>query len=82
MNIEIDDDMVDAIIKGALVKDYIYLTADLKKHSKNNDYLHEDDARAFEETAGAILALSKWYFIKGEFDAAVKQARKKLWTQE
>ena len=78
MIIEIDDDMVDAIVKGSLVKDYIYLTADLKKHSKNNDYLHEDDARAFEETAGAILTLSKWYFTRDEFDKAVKAARKKL----
>ena len=78
MIMEIDDDMVDAIVKGSLVKDYIYLTADLKKHSKNNDYLHEDDARAFEETAGAILTLSKWYFVHDEFDKAVKAARKKL----
>jgi hypothetical protein len=78
MIIEIDDDMVDAIVKGSLVKDYIYLTADLKKHSKNNDYLHEDDARAFEETAGAILTLSKWYFVRDEFDKAVKATRKKL----
>ena len=78
MVIEIDDDMVDAIVQSSLVKDYIYLTADLKKHSKNKDYLHEDDARAFEETAGAILALSKWYFARDEFDKAVKAARKKL----
>jgi hypothetical protein len=78
MIMEIDDDMVDAIVKGSLVKDYIYLTADLKKHSKNNDYLHEDDARAFEETAGAILTLSKWYFVRDEFDKAVKAAKKKL----
>ncbi len=78
MIIEIDDDMVDAIVQGALVKDYIYLTADLKRHSKNKDYLHEDDAIAFEETAGAILALSKWYFASDEFDKAVKAARKKL----
>jgi hypothetical protein len=77
MVIEIDDDMVDAVVKNALVKDYVYLTDDLKVHSKNNDYLHEDDARAYEETAGAILALSKWYFVHGEFDKAVKVARKK-----
>jgi hypothetical protein len=77
MIIEIDDDMVDTIIQAALVKDYVMLTNDLKKHSKNNDYLHEDDARAFEETAGAILTLSKWYFIQGEFDIAVKATRKK-----
>lgn len=77
MVIEIDDDMVDVIIQNALVKDYIYLTDDLKAHSKNKDYLHEDDALAYEETAGAILALSKWYFTQGAFDKAVKAARKK-----
>jgi hypothetical protein len=77
MVIEIDDDMVDTIIQGALVKDYVWLTDDLKLHSKNNDYLHEDDARAYEETAGAILTLSKWYFVAGEFDKQVKAMRKK-----
>ena len=77
MVIEIDDDMVDTIIQSALVKDYVYLTNDLKVHSKNNDYLHEDDARAYEETAGAILTLSKWYFAQGEFDKQVKAMRKK-----
>jgi hypothetical protein len=77
MIVEIDDDMVDVILQGALVKDYVYLTDDLKKHSKNNDHLHEDDAAAYEEVAGAILTLSKWYFVNGEFDKAVKQARKK-----
>ena len=77
MVIEIDDDMVDTIIQSALVKDYVYLTDGLKVHSKNNDYLHEDDARAYEETAGAILTLSKWYFAQGEFDKQVKAMRKK-----
>lgn len=76
MMIEIDDDFLDTIIQGALVKDYIYLTNDLKRYSKNNDHLHEDDAIAFEETAGAILALSKWYFVRGEFEKQVKAARK------
>jgi hypothetical protein len=78
MVINIDDDTLDEIVKGALVKDYIYLTDDLKRHSKNNDYLHEDDALAFEETAGAILTLSKWYFVNDEFDKAVKKTRKEL----
>lgn len=77
MMIEIDDDFLDTIIQKALVKDYVHLTDDLKLHSKNNDYLHEDDARAYEETAGAILTLSKWYFVRGDFDKQVKQTRKK-----
>ena len=77
MIIEIDDEMVDTIMQSALVKDYVYLTDDLKKHSKNNDHLHEDDAEAYEEVAGAILTLSKWYFVNGEFEKQVKAARKK-----
>ena len=77
MMIEIDDDFLDTIIQKALEKDYVHLTDDLKLHSKNNDYLHEDDARAYEETAGAILTLSKWYFVRGDFDKQVKQTRKK-----
>lgn len=77
MVIEIDDDMVDSIVQHALVKDYIYLTDDLKKHSKNNDYLHEDDARAYEEVAGAIQTLGNWYFVRGEFEKIVIMARKK-----
>lgn len=77
MIIEIDEDMVDVIVQGALVRDYVHLTNDLKLHSKNNDHLHEDDARAYEEAAGAILALSAWYFVNGQFDKEVKKARKK-----
>jgi hypothetical protein len=77
MILEIDDDMVDTIIQAALVKDYVSLTNDLKKHSKNNDHLHEDDAQAYVEVAGAILVLSKWYFINGEFEKHVKAMRKK-----
>lgn len=77
MMIEIDDDFLDTIIQSALVKDYLYLTNDLKIYSKNSNYLHEDDAKAFEETAGAILTLSKWYFVHGEFEKQVKTAKKK-----
>ena len=77
MNIEIDDDFVDTIVQGALVKDYINLTADLKVFRKNPDHLHEDDAWAYAETVQAIESLSKWYFVRGEFEKAVKQARKK-----
>ena len=77
MMIEIDDDFLDIIIQSALVKDYVHLTNDLKLHSKNNDHLQWDDAWAYEEAAGAILALSNWYFVNGEFDKQVKAARKK-----
>ena len=77
MIIEIDDDMVDTIIQGALVKDYIYLTEDLKAYKKDPDYLHEDDAAAYAEVVKGIETLSKWYFVHGEFEKAVKKARKK-----
>ena len=78
MNIEIDDDMVDAIIQSALVKDYIYLTNDLKVHKKNPEFLHPEDAEAYKEVVKGIEILAGWYFVHGEFDKAVKQARKKL----
>jgi hypothetical protein len=77
MIIEIDDDTVDTIIQGALVKDYVYLTADLKKYKKNSDYLHEDDAAAYAEVVKGIEILARWYFVHGEFENAVKLARKK-----
>ena len=51
MIIEIDDDMVDTIMQSALVKDYIYLTNDLKAYKKNPNHLHEDDAQAFAAVA-------------------------------
>lgn len=77
MKIEIDDDFVDTIIQHALVKDYIYLTDDLKVHKKNPDFLHEDDAAAYEEVVKGIEILSRWYFVHGEFEKEVKKARKK-----
>jgi hypothetical protein len=77
MIIEIDDDMVDTVIQNALVKDYVYLTDDLKKYKKNPDFLHEDDAAAYTEVVKGIEILAGWYFVKNEFEKAVKAARKK-----
>lgn len=77
MIIEIDDDMVDTVMQSALVKDYIYLTNDLKIYKKNPNHLHEDDAEAFAEVIKGIEILSQWYFVHGEFKKAVKLARKK-----
>jgi hypothetical protein len=74
--IEIDDDFVDTIIQAALVKDYVHLTDDLKVYRKNSNHLHEDDAWAYAETVQAIESLAKWYFVQGEFEKAVKKARK------
>lgn len=76
MIIEVDDDCVDMIIQSSLVKDYVYLTDDLKIHKKNPDHLHEDDAAAYEETVKGIEILAKWYFVHGEFEKAVKKLRK------
>lgn len=73
MKIEIDDDTLDTIIQNALVEDYVNLTCDLK----NNKSMHEDDVEAYKETVKGIEILGRWYFAWGEFDKAVKAARKK-----
>ena len=73
MKIEIDDDTLDTIIQNALVEDYVNLTRDLK----NNKSMHEEDVAAYKETVAGIEILGRWYFAWGEFDKAVKAARKK-----
>ena len=55
MIIEIDDDCLSEIIKGVLVKDYIYITRDLKS-PKN---WHEEDIQAFKEASEAIKKLGR-----------------------
>jgi hypothetical protein len=72
MNIEINDDFAEAIVQQALLNDYLSLTADLKHPER----MHEDDVAAFKETVAALEVLAKWYFVHGEFDKAVKKARK------
>lgn len=72
MKIELDDDTVDTIIQNTLVQDYINLTNDLK----NNKSMHEEDVEAYKETVEGIKILGRWYFAWGEFDKAVKKARK------
>lgn len=76
MMIEVDDDCVDMIIQNALIRDYVYLTDDLKKHKKNPEHLHEEDAVAYAETVKGLEILGRWYFPWGQFDKAVKKARK------
>ena len=71
--IEIDDDCVDSIIQEAIVWHYVHLTDDLK----NVKNLHPDDREAYEKVAEACKVLGGWFFAHGEFDAAVKKARKK-----
>ena len=78
MIIEIDDDMVDTIIQAALVKDYVYLTKDLKVYKKNPNHLHEDDAQAYAQVVKGIEILAKWYFVQGQFEKEVKKAKKSL----
>lgn len=77
MIIEIDDEMVDTVVQCALVKDYVYLMEDIKAHNKTGKHLHEDDFEAYVEVAAALEVLGNWYFIGGEFQKAVKAARKK-----
>lgn len=72
MNIEINDDFAENVVQQALLNDYISLTADLKHPEK----MHPDDVVAFKETVAALEVLAKWYFVHGEFDKAVKKARK------
>ena len=72
MNVEINDDFAETIVQQALLNDYISLTGDLKNPKK----LHPDDVAAFKETVAALEVLAKWYFVHGEFDKAVKKARK------
>lgn len=72
MIVEIDDDFTDTIVQQALLNDYVSLTEDLKTPEK----MHEDDVVAFTETVKALEVLAKWYFVHGEFDKAVKKARK------
>tara|TARA_R110000868_G_scaffold42198_3_gene143213 strand:+ start:1160 stop:1396 length:237 start_codon:yes stop_codon:yes gene_type:complete len=78
MIIEIDDDMVDSIIQKALVQNYIFLMNDIKIHNKTGTHLHEEDFEAYVEVAAAVEVLGNWYFVSGEFQKAVKAARKKL----
>jgi hypothetical protein len=75
MIIEIDDDCVDGIVQGAILKDYIYLTNDLKLEKKLPGHLHPDDYKAYKEVVCALEVLGGWYFI--DFKSAVKAARKK-----
>jgi len=77
MIIEIDDDCVDGIIQGALLRDYVHLMDDIKLHNKTGEHLHEDDFEAYQQVAAALKVLGNWYFPFGEFDKEVKKARKK-----
>jgi hypothetical protein len=72
MIIEINDDMADTIVQQALLNDYVSLTEDLKHPEK----MHEDDVAAYIETVKAIGVLAGWYFVRDEFEKAVKKARK------
>ena len=76
MIIEIDDDCADQIVQQSLVNTYVDLCRDLKIYRKNKAHLHEEDAAVFDEVAQAIEVLGHWYFAHGEFDKAVKKARK------
>ena len=78
MIIEIDDEMVDTVIQNALVQNYIFVMNDIKAHNKTKAHMHEEDFEAYVEVAAALEVLGNWYFVRGEFQKAVKAARKKL----
>ena len=76
MIVEIDDDCADRIVQESLVNTYVWLSADLKTHKKNPSHLHPDDAIAYKSVVEAAKVLGNWYFAYGDFDKAVKKARK------
>lgn len=76
MMIEIDDDCLDGIIQGVIVENYVNLTGTLKAAKKQPSMLHPDDKVAYENVVAALEVLGSWYFPFGEFDKAVKKARK------
>lgn len=71
MKIELSDDIAEEIVRQSLMQDYISLSRDIKQGG-----IHPDDVEAYVETVAAIEALGRWYFAPGEFDKAVKKARK------
>lgn len=77
MLIDIDDDCIEELIRSALVRDYIYLTDDLKVYKKNPNSMHPEDAEAYTNTVKGLEILGNWYFVSGEFEKEVKKARKK-----
>jgi hypothetical protein len=76
MKIEIDDDCIDSIMQSAILNDYISLTKDIKVAKKNPNAFHEDDVAAFKSVVAALEVLGGWYFCQGEFEKAVKLAKK------
>lgn len=72
MKIEIDDDCLDGIVQGVIVENYVSMTNTLK-----NNKMHPEDKDAFENVIWALEILGNWYFLAGEFQKAVKKARKK-----
>ena len=73
MKIEIDDDCLDGIVQGVIVENYV----GLKDTLKNDKTLHPEDREAYEAVVQALKVLGGWYFVHGEFDKAVKAARRK-----
>jgi hypothetical protein len=71
MIVEIDDEVADEIVRGALMDTYLNLSRDLK----NNTNAHEDDVVIWAEVVAAIEVLGKWYFY--DFAGKVKEAKAK-----
>jgi hypothetical protein len=71
MMVEIDDELADDIVRGALMDTYLNLSDDLK----NIKDLDEDDRQVYENVVAAIAVLGTWYFY--DFDGKVKEAKAK-----
>ena len=71
MMIEIDNELADEIVRGALMETYLNLSDDLK----NIKDLDEDDRQVYENVVAAIEALGTWYFH--DFPGKVKVAKAK-----
>jgi hypothetical protein len=74
MKIEIDDECMDEIIRGALMNTYLELTEKLKDVKKNPEKYDEDDIRIYNKVVAAIKDLGEWYFF--QFDKCVEKAKK------
>jgi hypothetical protein len=72
MILEINDDFTDMLVQQVLLNDYVDLSNNLKKPKD----MHEDDVIMYTETVKALKVLGNWYFAHGEFEKAVKKARK------
>jgi hypothetical protein len=71
MIVEIDDEVADEIVRGALMNTYLNLSRDLK----NNKKLDDEDKVMYQNVVAAIEVLGTWFFY--DFAGKVKEAKAK-----